>query len=129
MDPITDAALARRLVENALGGTPALTEAQFDDLLALALTLADDGVTVTYPVPGLQRAASLGCQWKASLTADKYDLGGGSGKTLDESQWFDHWMRLSGAYATGAMHVTGATSARGGIGSIRTITGAKGVPA
>ncbi len=126
MSPITDAALARRLVENALGGTPALTEAQIDDLMALALE--DDGVTVTYPVPGLQRAASLGCQWKASLTADKYDLGGGQGKTLDESQWFDHWMRLSGAYATGAMHVTGATSGRGGIGSIRMTTGAAGVP-
>lgn len=113
---IIDADLAKRLLTSALGGTPELSEGQIADLMQLASD--DDGGTVVYPASGLQRAASLGWQWKAGLVADKYDLGGGQGKTLDESQWFDHCMRMAGAYASGAMHVIGTTTNRKGISSI-----------
>ena len=120
-DP-TDAVTARGLLEDALALTssPALTTVQVDRLFALAAEIGDSGTT--YPVDALQRAVVQGWQIKAGLTADRYDLGGGTGKTLDESQWFDHCLRMASAYATGVMHVTGATRARGGIGSIRTIT-------
>jgi len=116
MTIIDDAAFAERLLTSALGGTPELTAGQMADLMQLAAD-DEDGTTV-YPAAGLQRAASLGWQWKASLTADKYDLGGGQGKTLDESQWFDHCMRMAAAYATGAMHVVGTATSRTGMGSI-----------
>ena len=127
-DP-TDAVMARGLLEDALAltSTPTLPTEQVDRLFALAAETDDSGTT--YPVASLQQAVVKGWQDKAGLTADRYDLGGGTGKTLDESQWFDHCMAMAARYASGAMHVTGATRARGGIGSIRMTTGAKGVPA
>lgn len=120
--PVTDAVLARRLLDAALGGLPALEPERMDDLMLLATSLDESG-SVQYTERDLNRAASLGWQWKAGLTANQYDLGGGSGKTLDRSQWFDHCMRMAAGYADGAFSVMGSPNAsdgtrRSGIGVI-----------
>lgn len=118
---VEDAALAERLLVAALGGEPSLSASQIADLMLLA-SEEEDGVVV-YPARRLQSAASLGWQWKSALTADKYDLGGGQGKSLTESQWFDHCMRMGAAYATGQMSVVGDLAFPGGISSIKLTTG------
>ena len=103
---ITDELFARRMLEAALGGEPALTEERVDDLMILAVSLDEKFVPV-YTEANLNRAASLAWQQKAALTADQYDLGGGAGKTLDRSQWFDHCMRMAAGYADGTFSVLG----------------------
>lgn len=115
---IDDAALARRLLEAAVAMTtnPALSATQVDDLMVIAASLDDDLNTV-YTSGDLNRAASLGWSWKAGLISDQYDIGGGTGKTLTRSQWFDHCQRMSDLYRTGAMGVLGGRRT-GGIGSI-----------
>ena len=118
--------MAERLLRSALGGEPELSAGQIADLMLLAQDTEFDEhnvPTVVYPRQGLQRAASLGWQWKAGLVSDKYDIGGGPGKTLDESQWFDHCMRMAAAYATGAMDVLGNVQRPQGIASIGLTTG------
>ncbi len=122
-DP-TDGVMALELLEDALALTsePTLTPDQVDRALALAASVDDDGITVIYPADGLNRAAAWGWGIKAGLTADRYDLGGGAGKTLDESQWHAHCKAMQRDYASGAISVVGATTRRRGIGSIRTIT-------
>ncbi len=108
---ITDPGLARRLLERAIATTtkPTLSTVEVDDLMALASSVDANGATV-YTSADLNRSASIGWQTKAGLTSDQYDLGGGTGKTLDRSQWFDHCMRLSASYASGAMGVVGVTA-------------------
>ena len=78
---IIDAAKARRLLENALAGTPQLTEQQFDDLLSLAevTKFVDEAPVIIYTDVSLNRSASVGWGWKSALTADKYEIGGGCG--------------------------------------------------
>lgn len=117
-----DAATAERLIRNALGGTPELSPEQYADLLVIAVSVDDLGDPV-YTGAGLNRAAALGWSWKSALTADKYDLGGGTGRTLDRSQWFAHCEHMRARYASGAMSVTGETlTRRSGIGSIRLVS-------
>ncbi len=108
---ITDPALARRLLERAIATTtkPTLSIVEVDDLMALASSQDANGATV-YTSADLNRSASIGWQTKAGMTSDQYDLGGGTGKTLDRSQWFDHCMRLSASYASGAMGVVGVSA-------------------
>jgi hypothetical protein len=119
---IDDAALARRLLEAAVAMTtkPALSAAQVDDLMVVAASLDADLNTV-YVDTGLNRAASLGWAWKAGLTSDQYDLGGGPGKTLTRSQWFDHCTQMSRSYASGTLGVLGGRRS-GGIGVISLVT-------
>lgn len=117
MDPIIDAAYAERLLRNALGGNPELSEEQFADLLQIAADEDSIG-EVFYDGPGLNRAAATGWSWKMSLQAEKYDLGGGQGRTLDRSQWFAHCEHMRGMYASGAASVIGGSTRRSGIGSI-----------
>lgn len=122
---ITDAALARRFLERAIAHqtNPALDTATVDDLMTIAASLDTDGVTTLYTGADLNRAASMGWQFKAGLTSDQYDLGGGPGKTLTRSQWFDHCMSMSASYASGAMNVLGGTgTTRRGIGSISLVS-------
>lgn len=123
MTTLTDAALARRLLERAIANTtaPALDAATVDDLLMLAASTDAEGNTV-YTDADLDRAAALGWQMKAGLTSNQYDLGGGAGVTLDRSQWFAHCVQMSERYASGAMSVLGARLRRGGIGSIGLVT-------
>ena len=106
VSPITDEAFARRMLEAALGGEPALTEERIDDLMILAVSL-DETFQAVYTEGNLNRAASRGWQDKSSLVADQYDIGGGGGKTLDRSQWFNHCMRMAAGYADGTFSVLG----------------------
>lgn len=123
--PITDEAFARRMLEAALGGEPQLTAERIDDLMVLAVSLDDETLEAVYTEANLNRAASRGWQDKSSLVADQYDIGGGGGKTLDRSQWFNHCMRMAAGYADGTFsvlggggNVAGGTSRKGGIGVI-----------
>lgn len=94
---------ARKLLERAVGmtGKPVLATADIDLLLELAVS---DGV---YTSQALNRAASTGWDWKSALTADQYDLGGGSGKYLTRNQWFQQCMAMSEAYRNGSKTVDG----------------------
>jgi hypothetical protein len=116
---LTDAALARRLMERAVAMTtnPTLDAAQVDDLMTLAESLDADANTV-YTDADLNRAASIGWLWKAGLTSDQYDLGGGQGRTLTRSQWYDHCTQLANAYGNGTLNVLGGSGTRGSIGVI-----------
>lgn len=115
--PLTDEAQAERLLRSALGGDPALTTEQIDDLMQIAVSLNNVTFAAEYTGANLNRAASLGWQWKSSLTANQYDLAGGGGKSLDRSQWFDHCMAMAAGYAAGTFSVLG-TPRRSGIGMI-----------
>lgn len=119
MTTITDADLALRLLERAIatGSRPALDSDAVADLLTLAASTDADGATV-YTDAGLDRAAATGWAWKAGLTADQYDLGGGAGVTLDRSQWQAACERMAARYASGQMSVVGARAGRGGVGVI-----------
>lgn len=109
VSPITDEAFARRMLEAALGGEPQLTAERIDDLMILAVSLEviDGSLESVYTEANLNRAASRGWQDKSALTANQYDLGGGAGKTLDRSQWFNHCMRMAAGYADGTFSVLG----------------------
>lgn len=127
---IIDAAQARRLLENALAGTPQLSEQQFDDLLSLAevTKFVDEIPVIIYTDVSLNRSASAGWGWKSALTADKYELGGGNGRSLSEQQWWDHCQQMAVKYGTGILSVTGgglaATTRRTGIRSIGMVSSA-----
>lgn len=111
--PITDATLAEALVTFALAGNPAPTTPELANLMTLAASLDEDGNTI-YTEMGLNRAVSLGWQNRASIAADQYDLGGGGGKSLDRSQWFDHCMRMAAGFADGTFSVLGSPNASDG---------------
>ena len=116
---ITDRDKAERLLRNALGGRPELSAEQMEDLIELARdTEADEP---EWPEQRLNQVIVTGWGWKAGLTADQYDLGAGSGKTLDRSQWFDHCHRMAAAYATGQLNVAGGRVRRGGLRSIQVL--------
>ena len=107
-DP-ADAVTARALFEDAigLGSTPALSPEQVTRYFGLASALDADGVTVVYPAEGLNAAAAAAWDAKANLTADKYELGGGPGRTLKQDQWHDHCLKRAAAYRDGSASVTG----------------------
>lgn len=120
----SNAVTARALLEDALALTtkPTLTTAQVNRAFSLASSLDIDGVTVRYTATDLNRAAAWGWNVKAGLTSDQYDLKGGQGKELTRDQWFQHCMTMAARYGSGAMSVTGVSTARGGIGSIALTT-------
>ena len=121
-DP-TDATTARYLLEQALAMTtrPTLDAAQVDALMMFAAST--DAVTLgtVYTAASLDAAAAKGWEWKQGLVSDQYDLGGGAGKTLDRSQWFDHCMRMAAGYADGTFSVLG------GGGNVAGSTSPKGI--
>ena len=123
----TDAAFARRRLEKALAMNtqPTLTSADVDDLMVIAATVeVIDGVEVTtYTSAGLNAAAEAGWQDKAGLTSDRYDLGGGPGRTLNESQWHVHCALMADRYKTGSWSVLGGSGQRSsGIGVVNLVT-------
>lgn len=103
----TDPVFARRMLERAIAHQtkPTLDTAAVTDLMAIAVTTGTGGGPNVYTGVGLNKAASIGWQWKSALTSDQYDLGGGAGKTLDRSQWFAHCMAMAASYAQGAQGV------------------------
>ncbi len=105
MTTYADPALVETLLKSAIGfgSQPDLSAAQITTLVSLALV--DDA----YTSDGMQRAAVAGWSWKAGLTADSYDLSGGTGLALKESQWHAHCVGMAHAYRTGAMSVDGLT--------------------
>ena len=105
MATYTDPALVEALLTSAIGvgSDPDLSAGQISDLLGLAMV---DGA---YTSEGMQRAAVVGWSWKSALTADSYDLSGGTGLALKESQWHAHCVGMALAYRTGAMSVDGLT--------------------
>jgi len=100
----SDAGQVLTLLENALGGKPALTEAQLTILVGLA-----EGADGTYSSEALDRVAATGWSWKAALTADKYDIGGGSGVYLKRSDWFTYCQQMAASYRNGTASVDGST--------------------
>lgn len=110
---ITDEAYAERMLRGALGGQPELSDPQIADLMTLATSQPEDGADV-FTEYDLNRASSLGWQWKSGIVTNQYDLGGGTGKTLDRSQWFNHCMRMAAGYADGTYSVLGAPGVAGG---------------
>ncbi len=119
-----DPGFARRMLERAIAHQtkPTLDTAAVDDLMAIAVTSGTGGDPDVYTGVGLNRAASIGWQWKSAIVSDQYDLGGGAGKTLDRSQWYSHCMRMAADFAAGAKGVLDGGAAgnvrRSGIGSI-----------
>ncbi|MDQ3540128.1 MAG: hypothetical protein M3440_05520 [Chloroflexota bacterium] len=120
----TDPVFARRMLERAIAmqTKPTLDTAAVDDLMTIALSTGTGGD----PILGsdLNKAASIGWQWKSSLTSDQYNLGGGAGKTLTRDQWFSHCMSLAAQYAIGAHGVIdgGASAVPGDtVGTVTTL--------
>ena len=109
MAQITDAALARTLLDSALafGKTdPDITETQMQTLLGRAeVTLEDD--SVAYTSASLNAAASLGWQWKAQLASSEYD---DLGRIKRPVGLAERWMRYSAAYASGSLDVLGGVA-------------------
>lgn len=125
---IVDQAFARRMLERAiaLGTVPTLDTAAVDDLMAIATITDGDTGAPSWTGVSLNRAASIGWQWKAGLTSDQYDLGGGVGKTLSRDQWFGHCMQLAADYAIGAKGVLDGGSSTSRIRSIPVISSTAG---
>lgn len=117
IDPLTDAVLARTLLERAVAWqtAPVLTTQEVTDLLALAVT---DG---TYGGTDLNRAASLGWQWKAGRVTKNYSQSLGDGVKFSREQVYAHCMAMAAKYATGELSVLGTSlpgKRRSGIGVV-----------
>lgn len=109
--PITDEAFAERLLRYSLDGEPALSEEQIADLMQIAVSLNDVFVP-EYTEANLNRAASLGWQFKSALTAKQFDVGGS--KTADRSQWHKHCVQQAADFADGTKSVLGGDNVAGG---------------
>src|SRR5690606_1525877 len=118
MSTITSLSDARALLERAIASSssPALDESDVDLLLRLAESQDELG-EVVYPVDKLNARAATGWAWKAGLTAESYDMGGGAGVTLSESQWHKHCRDMAQAYRDGTYSVTGGSVVDSGAGS------------
>jgi hypothetical protein len=112
-DP-TDAVLARRLLERAVKWEeePTLTEAEVDDLMALAET---DG---EYPVSALNGAAATGWQWKLNQIAGEFSLSLEGGMKLNIDEMIANCEANRDAYLNGIASVIGTPRRRGTIASI-----------
>lgn len=123
MATLTDEALARRMLERAIANTtnPALDARAVNDLMTMAastVTNADGSTSTVYTEAKLNGAAATGWDWKAGLTSDQYDLGGGSGVTLTRSQWQETCEKRAERFRTGLSSVLAESKTGRGIGSI-----------
>lgn len=125
IDPLTSAATARTLLERAVAwdSVPTLTTAEVDDLLVLAGSLDADDATV-YAGRDLNRAASIGWQWKAGKVVNNFTTALPDGMKFNREQTYDHCMQQSAAYAVGTLSVIGTSlpGRRSGIGSIHLVS-------
>lgn len=119
-DPVTVAATARTLLERAVAweSVPTLTEDEVTDLLVLAAS-EDDGTTV-YTGRDLNRAASVGWQWKAGKVAGDFTTALPEGMKFNREQVYEHCMTQSAGYAVGTLSVLGTSlvGRRAGIGVV-----------
>lgn len=118
--PSYNAVTARSLLERAVGMTtkPTLAVADVDLLMSIIGTLQTDGSTL-YTTAELNTAAALGWEWKANQVTDKYDLGGGAGKYLTQSQWWEHCRATAADYRTGVKTIDGTGGHPGrGMGTV-----------
>ena len=123
-----DAETARSLLERAIGMTtnPALSETDVDLLMSIIGDTQAD-FSITYTSAQLNTAAALGWEWKANQVTDKYDIGGGAGKYLTQSQWWEHCRSTAADYRNGAKTIDGATTGTGPRGfGVVAITGELG---
>ena len=109
-DPLTSEAQARTLLEQATAwnNAPELTEAEVDDLMDLAASENDAEETV-YTGTDLNRAASLGWQWKAGKVAGYFTTALPEGMKFNREQVYEHCMTMAANYATGALSVIGTS--------------------
>ena len=107
-----NAVTGRALLENAIaiGSKPTLSVGQVDILMDVA---ESDGV---YTSASLTKAAALGWEWKSGIVADQYDIGGGNGKYLTRSQWFEMCSRMAADYRNGTKSVDGSAVGMGARG-------------
>lgn len=117
-DPITDDAIARRLLERATAAdtTPELTTQEVDDLMARAAS-DDDGSTV-YTGAALNRAASTGWTWKAGKVSADFSLRLEDGVTFNRDEMFQHCLRMAADYLLGTASVIGTPRRNTGIVSV-----------
>lgn len=117
VDPITDAALARQLLESAISPDtmPTLTSEQVDALMT-NIAASEDMLGTLYLPADLNRAASLGWQWKAAAASSQFDVGVGTGKTFDLSQLYAHCMNMAAMYGSGQLSVVGSVDVDDGTG-------------
>jgi hypothetical protein len=124
-DPLTDATLARTLLERATAwnSDPVLTTQEVTDLLGLASSVDDDDATV-YAGTDLNRAASLGWQWKAGKVASYMTTALPEGMKFNREQIYEHCMTQSAMYAVGSLSVLGTSlpGQRVGIASVGLMT-------
>lgn len=97
--------------------TPDLDTDDIDDLVTIA---ERNG---TWSTSDLNAVIAQGWTNKAGLVAGQYDIGGGNGKYLKRSNWWDHCMQMANSYATGAASFDpdGLVTATDGIGEIVTV--------
>lgn len=120
-DPVTVEATARTLLERAVAwdSAPELTSDEIDDLLILAESVDDDDATV-YAGNDLNRAASVGWQWKAGKVAGYFTTALPEGMKFNREQVYEHCLTQSAGYAIGSLSVLG-TSLSGNRAGIRSI--------
>lgn len=122
-DPLTDAIVARRLIERAVqwDQAPALTSAEVDDLMLMAVSQDADGVN-QYTAADLNGAAAAGWQWKAGKVSGSYTMSLGDGVKLNRSEVHAMCLSMAADYLLGEASVLGMPRRRTGIVSIRTIS-------
>ena len=103
---------ARDFLERALAMNtkPTLASGDVDLLIDIARTVVDD--IPTWTGPDLNKAAAIGWTWKAGLTSDRYDLGGGGGKYLKQGDWHRQCREMADLYASGQRGVIDGGSGR-----------------
>lgn len=125
-DPLTSEADARTFLERAVAHTtvPVLSPDEVDDLVRLAGTLTDD-LTMEYSGVDLNRAASLGWQWKAGKVASDFTVSLTDGMKFNRAEVYEHCMVMSADFALGRKSVLGTSlpgRSRSGIGSVTLVS-------
>ena len=122
-DPLTDAVVARRLLERAVlyDQKPVLTTEEIDDLMLVA-TSQDDDDADQWTDADLNGAASLGWQWKAGKVAGNFTVGLKDGVKFNREQVHAHCLQMAADYLLGEASVLGTPRRRSGLASIRLVT-------
>ena len=124
-DPVTVEATARTLLERSVAweSVPVLTTAEIDDLLDLASS-ENDAEAIVYTGRDLNRAASIGWQWKAGKVASYFTTALPEGMKFNREQVYEHCIQQSVGYANGSLSVIGTSlpGRHAGISSIHLVS-------